>query len=192
VQKPFRRIALAAVIEVLLVEAVAFPVSSTSPFTCGVCRLERVDSTYFGFADSTFHENECSRWFRAQVDSAHRHTWDRGVVRGYSLIGLPVYVVTDCYSPRFTALSLTSSTQLAFCRRVEDPMEAVHLFESMADASMDEDRSAGSAYESTLEAIKAWEAEGFPGTWKEWLSTYGAYHVGEPPIDVFDGCEHWD
>ena len=36
---------------------------SSLSYTCVLCRLGRVETTLFGFKRSTYHENECSRWF---------------------------------------------------------------------------------------------------------------------------------
>jgi hypothetical protein len=147
------------------------PVSSTRPFACVVCRLKRVDSTYFGAASSDFHESECSRWYRERVDLKHDHAWERGTFRtSYNLFGRPVAVAC---SDRFSlASSLPSSRQLAFYQHVEDPKKAAMFFESLADETPRDDRVGRDRSRLAVEAVKAWEAEGFPGTWEEWRSRF--------------------
>ena len=51
---------------------------SSLSYTCVLCRLGRVDTTLFGFKRSTYHENECSRWYPQNVEPSHTHIWERG------------------------------------------------------------------------------------------------------------------
>ena len=45
-----------------LIAASCVPVSRLS-HTCVTCRLTRLDATCLGLTRSTYHENECSRWY---------------------------------------------------------------------------------------------------------------------------------
>ena len=51
---------------------------SSLSYTCVLCRLGRVDTTLFGLKRSTYHENECSRWYPQNVEPSHTHIWERG------------------------------------------------------------------------------------------------------------------
>jgi hypothetical protein len=153
------------------------PVSWTHPFTCVVCRLGRVDLTYFGAADSTFGENECSRWYREHVDPKHAHVWEEvASFNGYNLFGGPVYRVSNCRRS-VSIRSISSSTQLAFYQHVEDPKKAAQFFKSLTDGTTIDDHAVHDRKWLTMKAIEAWEAEGFPGAWEEWRSVYTSPHV---------------
>jgi hypothetical protein len=143
----------------------AVPVSSMLRFTCVACRLDRVDSMYLGTTSSAFHETECSRWYREHVDPKHHHVWERGTCRtSYNIFGKPVAVAC---SARFSlAASLPPSTQLAFYRHVEAPKKIAPFFERLIEETSHDDRAGRDRRRLAVEAIRAWEAEGFPRTWE--------------------------
>lgn len=52
------------------------PVTMTSASkTCLICRLRRVDTTSAQQTTTNYEENECSRWYAANVESHHKHVW---------------------------------------------------------------------------------------------------------------------
>jgi hypothetical protein len=56
----------------------SYEAGSSLSYTCVLCRLGRVETTLFGFTRSTYHENECSRWYQKNVEPNHAHIWERG------------------------------------------------------------------------------------------------------------------
>ncbi len=75
---------VAAVLGVILVLALGSYEAGTSlSHTCVLCRLGRVDTTLFGLTHSTFYENECSRWYPANVELSHAHIWEGEPARRY-------------------------------------------------------------------------------------------------------------
>jgi hypothetical protein len=162
-----------------LVVASCIPVSRLS-HTCVACRLDRVDATCFGFARSTYYENECSLWYAAHVEPVHAHTWERGTCCYESnLLGKPLSV--GCRPGHYPIRLLDSSTQMRVYQHFKDRLEAKRLFESLTDEKtyndrLEEDEDRGHL---TVRALQAWEAEGFPDTWEQWWSRFYAMHFEE-------------
>jgi hypothetical protein len=128
------------------------------PYTCAVCRADRVDQSCLGLEWSRQEETDCSRWYASNVERTHAHSWVActrcrrfgipGIYGGYGcFIGAPI-----------TGLSRTS--QVEIYQHFEDPLEAKELFILLGRRDGDPHR--------TSSALMEWAGEGYPGTWHDW------------------------
>ena len=100
---------------------------SSLSYTCVLCRLGRVDTTLFGFKRSTYHENECSRWYPQNVEPSHTHIWERGTCRTL-LNALAQPMGVGCQPGRYPILLLSPSTQMNVYQHIKDRQKAKELF----------------------------------------------------------------
>ena len=143
---------------------------SSLSYTCVLCRLGRVDTTLFGFKRSTYHENECSRWYPQNVEPSHTHIWERGTCRTL-LNALAQPMGVGCQPGRYPILLLSPSTQMNVYQHIKDRQKAKELFGNLTDAKTHDDRldeHDESKGHLIVRSIKEWEAAGFPGTWDDW------------------------
>lgn len=149
--------------------------------TCVICRLYRVDTMCLGLTHSAYSETDCSLWYSAHVEPMHAHVWERGTCSYMSnLLGYSFGV--GCSPGRFPIVLLSPTTQLKVYQCFRDPLEAKALFADLTDSKTHDDRLDEDDVDRghlTVEAIKAWEVAGFPGTWNEWWSRFYAKHVEE-------------
>jgi hypothetical protein len=150
-------------------------------YTCLICRGYRVESRCLGLTFRSDSETDCSRWYVAHVEPSHTHAWERGVcVYQSNLLGVPLRV--GCSPGRFPIWRLEPDTQLAVYRHFERPIEAKAIFAGLADAKTHDDRleeDIDSKGALIVEAMTAWELEGFPGSWGEFWDKFYARHVAE-------------
>ena len=143
---------------------------SSLNYTCVLCRLGRVETTFFGFKHSTYHSNECSLWYPRNVEPTHTHIWERGTCRTLlNALGLPMGV--RCSTGRFPILLLPPSSQMNAYQHIVDRQEAKELFGNLTDEKTYSDRldeQDESKGHLIVRSIVEWEAEGFPGTWDGW------------------------
>jgi hypothetical protein len=100
---------------------------SSLSYTCVLCRLGRVDTTLFGFKRSTYHENECIRWYPQNVEPSHTHIWERGTCRTLlNVLAQPMGV--GCQPGRYPILLLSPSTQMNVYQHIKDRQKAKELF----------------------------------------------------------------
>lgn len=150
-------------------------------FTCVLCRLGRYDTTMFGLVRSSFHENECSRWYRANVEPNHAHVWEPGTCTAL-LNGLGRPMGVGCSPGRYPIRLLPSATQMRVYQHFTDPRKAKDLFANLTDARTHDDRldeHDESKGHLIVRAIEEWEVAGFPGTWDAWWKGSWAKHVAE-------------
>jgi hypothetical protein len=131
---------------------------SRRPFICSVCRVERVDHRWLGLRWSDLEENECSRWYREQVERSHAHSW---VQRGYCRrIGIPFLSGGYACVIGGPITGLSRRVQVDIYRHFDDPLEAKALFVRLG--AMDGEGS------RMWTALMGWVDEGYPGTWHDW------------------------
>ena len=112
---------------------------SSLSYTCVLCRLGRVDTTLFGFKRSTYHENECIRWYPQNVEPSHTHIWERGTCRTLlNVLAQPMGV--GCQPGRYPILLLSPSTQMNVYQHIKDRQKAKELFGNLTDAKTHDDR----------------------------------------------------
>jgi hypothetical protein len=149
--------------------------------TCLICRLTRVDTTSAQQTTTKYEENECSRWYSANVEPNHKHVWEYSTCTfGSSDDGTFAFVA--CNPGHFAIWLLDPETQLAVYQHFKKPIDARDLFLSLADAKTFNDRlDEHDQNKGTLivDALEEWEAASFPGTWKEWWEPWYAKHVEE-------------
>lgn len=146
-------------------------------FSCVVCRLLRLDRTCLGVTRSVYEENECSRWYPTHVEPSHVHNWERGSCQLLTtLSGRPLAVA--CRSGCSPVRTLEPSTQMRFYQHFENPREAKALFEGFAGETVRFDDFGIVRGIFMAQAIREWEARGFPGTWDEWRVRFFAEHKG--------------
>jgi hypothetical protein len=154
---------------------------SSLSHTCVLCRLGRVDTTWFGLTRSTFHENECSRWYAANVEPNHTHIWERGTCETI-LNGLAQPVGVGCRPGHYPIRLLDPSTQMHAYQHFHDRQKAKDLFRNLTDAKTFDDRleeDFQSKGHLIVRSMEEWEVAGFPGTWDDWWSRWWEKHVAE-------------
>jgi hypothetical protein len=140
-----------------------FPIYSRRPYTCAVCRMDRVDQGCLGLTWSSEKETDCSRWYESNVERAHVHSWVEGThCRRFGIPGL--YGGYGCrIGGPLTGLSRT--VQIEIYRHFEDRLEAKRLFIRLGQ--MD-----GDCYR-TFHALMEWVGHDYPGKWHDWLEEHG-------------------
>jgi hypothetical protein len=145
--------------------------------TCLICRVKRVYTTAAEQTTTRYVENECSRWYAANVELHHNHVWERGTC---VFMSNPVGGdLTLCNAGHYPIWLLSPTTQLAVYQHFKNPIDARDLFLSLADVKtyndrLEEDWNKG---ELTVFALWDWEAAGFPGTWKKWWESWYKKHI---------------
>jgi hypothetical protein len=141
-----------------------FPGCSRRPYTCAVCRLDKVDHGCFGLRWSTREETDCSAWYRQNVERAHAHSWVEcthcrrfgvpGVWGGYGcFVGGPI-------------TGLSRIVQIDIYQHFDDRLEAKRLFARLG--RMDDEGH------RRWDALMEWVDAGYPGTWRDWWEKHRA------------------
>ena len=128
---------------------------SRIPYTCAVCREDRVDHNWFGLRWSDREETDCSRWYQSNVEPAHAHCWAEcshcrrfgipGLYTGYGcIIGGPI-------------TGLSRMVQIEIYQHFENRLEAKQLFVRI-----------GQGDSHAWDALMEWVDAGYPGTWHDW------------------------
>jgi hypothetical protein len=177
-----RNAILALVFGSLLVMALGFLEAGTSTnYTCLLCRLGRVDTTWFGLTHSTFHENECSHWYPENVEPSHVHLWEPGTCVTL-LNGFAQPIGVGCRPGQYPIRLLYPSTQLHVYQHFQDLGKAKGLFSGLADERSHDDRldeHDQSRGHLIVESNRECEAAGFPDTWDDWWGRWWDKHVAE-------------
>jgi hypothetical protein len=151
--------------------------------TCLICRLKQVDTASAGRTTTKYEENECSRWYAANVEPKHTHVWERSTCTfGNSADGSSFVA---CNPGHFPIWLLSPETQLAVYQHFKNPTEARDLFLSLADDKVYNERL--DQYDDDkghliVDALEEWEAAEFPGSWKEWWEAWYAQHIEEHKV----------
>ena len=132
-----------------------FPGCSRTPYTCAVCREDRVDHRWFGLEWSDQEDSECSRWYQSNVEPAHAHCWaERTHCRRFGIPGL--YSGYACFvGGPITGLS--KSVQIDIYKHFENRIEAKQLFVRLGQGDY-----------RPWDALMGWVDAGYPGTWHDW------------------------
>jgi hypothetical protein len=141
-----------------------FPGCSRIPYTCAVCRMERVDRSCLGLRWSHQNETDCSLWYSNNVERAHTHCWVEGThCRRFGIPGLYGGYACRIGGP-ITGLSMT--VQMQIYQHFKDPLEAKQLFIGLGRM----DNAGGRMWQALMEWVEA----DFPGTWHNWWEKHGA------------------
>lgn len=149
-------------------------------YTCVVCRAKRVDYTYFFLQWSRIQDTDSSRWYAANVETRHAHTWERHSCRAI-LSPLGTTVGFACRTDVSPIWSLPAESQLEFYRHYPSPKAAKALFVQFANPRFYDQAVPGSGETQgrlVARAIVEWQLAGFPGTWESWWPNYVASRVG--------------
>ncbi len=172
---------------------------SSLSYTCVLCRLGRVETTLFGLKHSTYHENECSRWYPQHMEPSHAHIWERGTCMTLlNAFGQPMGV--GCRPGHYPIRLLPPSTQMNVYQHIKDRQNAKGLFSNLTDAKTHDDRldeQDESKGHLIVSSIAEWEAAGFPGTWDDWWNPWWDKHVAEHKewlvwLHADSGLNFWD
>jgi hypothetical protein len=141
-----------------------FPGYSRTPYTCAVCRMERVDKSGLGLRWSDEKETGLSLWYRDNVEQTHPHFWVEGThCRRFGIPGL--YEGYGCrIGAPITGLSMT--VQMKVYQHFGDPLEAKQLFIRLGQFD--------NASSRTWRALIEWVEADFPGTWCDWWDKHRA------------------
>lgn len=135
-----------------------FPGCSRRPYTCAVCRKDKVDHDCLGMKWSSQEETDCSAWYRGNVERSHAHTWVKCTsCRWFGIPGLSGGYACFVGGP-ITGLSRT--VQIEIYQHFEDRLEAKRLFIRLE--RMDEE-----GYRM-WKALMGWVDEDYPGAWHDW------------------------
>ncbi len=150
-------------------------------YTCVLCRLGRVDRTMFGLTHSTYHDNECSRWYSANVEPIHHHLWARGTCKTLlNAFGRPMGVA--CNLRQCPIGLLPPSTQMQVYQHFPDRQQAKGLFTNLTDAKTHDDRldeHDEPRGDLIVRSLVDWESAGFPGAWADWWTRWWVRHVAD-------------
>ncbi|MGC8641796.1 MAG: hypothetical protein ACP5XB_18160 [Isosphaeraceae bacterium] len=141
----------------MLASLLGIQIYSRRPYTCAVCRANKLNKQLLGLRWSTQEETDCSRWYSAHVEPAHHHVWVPctycrhfgipGVYGGYScVVGGPL-------------TGLSRKVQIQIYQHFQNPLEAKRLFIQLGRNCPDR----------IWQALMDWVEEGYSGTWAEWL-----------------------
>src|SRR5262249_42856571 len=150
-------------------------------YTCMLCRLGRVDTTWFGLSRSSLFEIGCSRWYPANVEPGHTHIWERGTCETL-LNWLAQPVGGACRRGHYPIHRLDPSTQKRVYEHFQDRQKAKELFGGLTDEKTHNDRldeDDESKGHLIVRSISEWEIAGFPGTWDDWWKRSRENHVAE-------------
>jgi hypothetical protein len=150
-------------------------------YTCVVCRLFRLKTTYGFVPVSRRSETECSRWYSAHVEPRHDHVWERSTcVYEGDLWGFPHSV--GCSPGRYPIWMLSSETQMRVYQHFKNPLDAKALFAGLTDARTHGDRLDEHDDDKgrlIVRSLEEWDAAGFPGNWQDWWDRWFAKHTAE-------------
>jgi hypothetical protein len=172
---------------------------SRKSHTCLICRLTRVTKVSADKTTTEYEENECSRWYTANVEPKHMHVWEASTCV-YETDDRGKVIAVGCNPGHYPIWLLSQETQLAVYQHFKKPTEARDLFLSLADAKTYNDRLDEHDQDKghlIVDALEEWEAAGFPGTWKEWWESWHAKHVEEHKewltwLHSDSGLNFWD
>jgi hypothetical protein len=148
----------------LIFYLLGFPGYTRCPFTCAVCRADKVDYHLLGLKWSKLEDEDCSRWYSDNVERSHTHVWIRGsycrrfgipgVWGGYScVIGGPL-------------TGLSKNVQRAIYQHFDDPLEGKRLFIRLGRTDAETFR--------VWTALMGWVDADYPGTWDAWWKQHAA------------------
>jgi hypothetical protein len=141
-----------------------FPGCYHRPYTCAVCRMDRVDHHLLGLRWSRLEETDCSRWYRENVEQSLVHAWVKGTC--CQRIGIPgLFGGYGCIiGGPLTGLSRTVQTTIY--EHFENRLEAKRLFIRLGQTDDESYR--------TWKTLMGWVDEGYPGTWHDWWEQHRA------------------
>jgi hypothetical protein len=139
-----------------------FPGCSRIPYTCAVCRKDKVDHRCLGLGWSEQQETDCSLWYKANVERTHLHVWvERTHCRRFGIPGL--YGGYGCkIGGPLTDLSRT--VQINIYQHFRDRADAKQLFIRLGHMDDEGHR--------LWDALMEWVDVDFPGTWHEWWDAH--------------------
>ncbi len=175
------KIIMALILGGFLLARGSIEAGSSLSYTCVLCRLGRVETTLFRCKRSTYHENECSRWYLQNVEPSHTHIWERGTCMTL-LNALSQPMGVGCQPGHYPIRLLSSSTQMNVYQHTKDRRKAKELFGNLTDAKTHDDRldkHDESKGHLLVRSIEEWNAAGFPGTWDNWWNRSWEKHVAE-------------
>ncbi len=152
-----------------------FPGCSCIPYTCAVCRKERLDKSVLGLRWSYQEETDCSRWYSSHVEPTHTHSWvEKPHCRRFGIPGL--YSGYACSAGGGPITGLSRIVQMQIYQRFEDPVAAKPLFVRLGQTPRVDDSP-------TWSDLMEWVNEDYPGTWHDWCEKRRASGRGASAID---------
>ncbi len=130
---------------------------SRRPYTCAVCRANKVENHLLGWRWSSQESTDCSRWYTENVERSHAHAWVGTYCRRFGIPGLGGGYGCFIGGP-LTGLSRT--VQMTIYNHFEDRLEAKQLFIRLGQMDAGNDR--------LWEALMSWVDQDYPGTWHDW------------------------
>ena len=116
----------------------AVTVSTRSPKTCTLCRAERIDRTFLGYASQSYRDTEFTEWYRAHRP-AHQHEWGRlTCTRGFSIFGTTTFF--SC-GPRHPICDIPPDTLRQFAEHADTNTLAA-FFDGITSTNRDTQRQA--------------------------------------------------
>jgi hypothetical protein len=147
-----------------------FPVYYRRPYTCAVCRADRVDVHCLGLKWSRQEETQCSRWYQAHVERSHAHAWSQcGWCQRFGIPGLGGGY--GCFGGA-PITNLPRTLQVEIYQKFHDPLEAKRLFVRLGQTDAE-------TYRMWV-ALTDWVAKHYPGTWHEWWEQVEGIGAGSP------------
>lgn len=160
--KILRRVGLACLV-LWLFAGLGPVVYDWSPYTCAVCRADKVDYRLVALRWTRHTDSDLSLWYEKNVESSHTHSWiTMGRCRPF---GIPFLWTGFACTTRGPLAGLSQSLQREIYEHFEDPLEAKQLFIELGDMT-------GNVYRRWAPLME-WVDEGYPGRWSDWWERHG-------------------
>jgi hypothetical protein len=152
------RLLILAFAAFLALYALGFRCYSRTPFTCAVCRKEKVEKTCLGLHWSDQEETDCTRWYRNNVEPTHAHFWIQGTVcRRFGIPGLYGGYACSIGGP---LTGLSRSVQVDIYKHFANKSDAKQLFIELGTTEF--------GIDGKWSALMEWVNADYPGTWGDW------------------------
>jgi hypothetical protein len=174
------RILCLAFVAYLGASILGFPGCSRIPYTCAVCRKERVDKSVLGFKSSYQEDTDCSLWYQGHIEPTHTHSWvEKPHCRRFGIPGL--YSGYACSAGGSPITGLSRIVQMQVYKHFGDPIAAKQLFIRLGQWREKD-------INGTLDNLMQWVNEDCPGTWRDWLEKHREpkFVLPDPPEPIAD------
>jgi hypothetical protein len=153
---------LAVCVAFFVLFVIGIPVFTRRPYTCAVCRANKVDSRLLVLTWSRAEDTECSRWYDGHVEPSHSHVWiECARCRRF---GVPGFGGGYACSAGARLANLSAGAQMVIYEHFGNPLEAKELFLRLATRAAENER----VWQQFLD----WLNSGLPGTWAEWCQVH--------------------
>jgi hypothetical protein len=136
--------------------------------------MGRSDAILLGSTRTTYHENDLSRWYASRIQPQHTHVWEPfSNVATRNVFGETIGGGTG--RPASIPMRLLSASEhREFLEHVKDIRALEELFTSIHadEGRVDLDPAEEGKGFVIVNALREWQAAGYPGTWEDWWARW--------------------